>query len=385
MRLELLPRLGVALMEVGRGHDAEALLTEAVDVARSVGAEAEAVRAEIQLVTARAVYGSTTDAEIDVHLAAVERARAALETTGDGAGLAEAWIAIDYLETMRGRPLRMYEAAREALRYGLASGRMRDAIQAAGDVVYSAVAGPMPFSAIREAGEELVGASDPISRTTGLTALASADLAESSGAFEDRDRERQALVARNGLDWLGAVQQIPLANLEHQLRLPERMERRMADARQVLQTTGDVWWLNTTTPLLGLAVYGQGRTRDFLRVAEAFDAEIKVFDRDARVRRFLLRALASLVRGTLPEAEAAARTALELAEPTDLATTKADVLTALADIADARGFREQAATHRASAVAIHTRRGNVAALAALAARGDERDGSPNPREGGSGV
>jgi hypothetical protein len=178
------------------------------------------------------------------------------------------------------------------------------------------------------------------------------------------------MVERHWLDWLGAVHQLPLAHLEHQLGLPERMERRMSDARRVVLAAGDVWWLNSVDPLLGLAAYGQGRTREFLRIADAFDAEIQVFDRDARIRRYLLRALASLTRGALAEAESSGHTALELAEPTDLLTTRADVLTALAEISDARGFHEQAAMHRASAAEIHTRKGNVAALAALAARAE---------------
>jgi hypothetical protein len=245
---------------------------------------------------------------------------------------------------------------------------MREVIQAAGDLAYSAVLGPMPFSEIRQMGEELSAGSDPISRATGLAALVAADLAEGTGAIDDRERERVEMVERLGLGWLGAVHHLPLAHLEHQLGFPERIERRMSEAKQVLLATGDVWWLNAIDPLLGLAAYGQGRTRDFLRIADAFDAEIQVFDREARIRRYLLRALASLARGALAEAENSGRTALELAEPTDLLTTKADVFTALADIADARGFRDQATTHRASAAEIHTRKGNVAALAVLATK-----------------
>jgi ATP/maltotriose-dependent transcriptional regulator MalT len=161
------------------------------------------------------------------------------------------------------------------------------------------------------------------------------------------------------------VQGLSLAYLESQLGLFERMERRLLDARDVLAASNDVWWLNSATPLLGLAVWGQGRTREFLRIADAYDADIQVFDRDARVRRYLLRALASLARGALPEADRAGRTALELAEPTDLATTKADVLTALAEIAEARGFPDQASAQRDRVTGIHRSRGNLAALTAL--------------------
>ncbi len=375
-RLELLPQLGVALMEVGRAHDAEALLTDAVEAARSVGAEAEAVRAEIQLVTARAVYGASTDEEIVGHVAAVERARAALEEAGHEAGLAEAWIAIDYLEFMRGRTARMLEADRAALRHGLASGRMREAFQAGADLMYGAALGPMPFSGVREIAEELAAATDPISRVTGLAGLAAADLAEGNIAFAERERERVEMVERHGLGWLGAALHIPLAHVEAQLGLPERVEQRMTEARQVVLATGDLWWLNAIDPLAGLAAYAQGRTRDFLRIADAFEAEMQVFDREARTRRQLLRALSSLSRGALAEAEASAKTALELTEPTDLETTKADVLTALGDIAAARGFHEQAATYRAAAAATHERRGNVAAIAALEARAGIDPGRP---------
>jgi tetratricopeptide (TPR) repeat protein len=307
------------------------------------------LRAEIQLISARAVYESSNDSEIERSLDSAERARDALERLHHEAGLAEAWVTIEYLEWMRGRTDRMHEAAREGFRRGVSSGRARDAMQAGGDMMWAAVAGSMSFGQIRAVGESLSGARDPISRAVSMNALAVADLAESSDAFDERERERASVIEQHGLDWLG---------------LPERMERRLLDARNVLEASNDVWWLNSATPLLGLAVWGQGRTREFLRIADAYDADIQVFDRDARVRRYLLRALASLARGALPEAERAGRTALELVEPTDLATTKADVLSALAEIAEARGFPEQAIAQRDRVTEIHRSRGNVAALAA---------------------
>jgi tetratricopeptide (TPR) repeat protein len=322
------------------------------------------LRAEIQLISARAVYESSNDSEIERSLDSAERARDALERLNHEAGLAEAWVTIEYLEWMRGRTDRMHEAAREGFRRGVSSGRARDAMQAGGDMMWAAVAGSMSFGQIRAVGESLSGARDPISRAVSMNALAVADLAESSDAFDERERERASVIEQHGLDWLGAVQGLSIAYLEYQLGLPERMERRLLDARNVLEASNDVWWLNSATPLLGLAVWGQGRTREFLRIADAYDADIQVFDRDARVRRYLLRALASLARGALPEAERAGRTALELVEPTDLATTKADVLSALAEIAEARGFPEQAIAQRDRVTEIHRSRGNVAALAA---------------------
>ena len=104
-RLDLLPNLGVALTETGRPAETELLLADAVAESRAAGSERDALRATIQLLSNR-VYRSPTDGEIDGAVNEAERAIDALAAMGDDVGVAEAAIALEYLEFLRGRVAR---------------------------------------------------------------------------------------------------------------------------------------------------------------------------------------------------------------------------------------------------------------------------------------
>jgi hypothetical protein len=74
-----------------------------------------------------------------------------------------------------------------------------------------------------------------------------------------------------------------------------------------------------------------------------------------------------LLRGSAPEAEAAARRALKLVEPTDLVPDQASALLMLAEVRDARDQGDAAAAARSEAIAKLRAKGNLAAVARLGA------------------
>ena len=87
------------------------------------------------------------------------------------------------------------------------------------------------------------------------------------------------------------------------------------------------------------AVRAQDRPREFLRLADAFEASVPLTDRGTLIRRQLLLARTHLLRGSTVEAETAARRALKLVEPTDHVTDHANALLMLADVLDVRDLR----------------------------------------------
>ena len=113
------------------------------------------------------------------------------------------------------------------------------------------------------------------------------------------------------------------------------------------------------------AVYAQDRPREFLRLADAFVASSLMTDRHNLVKRQVVLAWAHLLRGSAVEAEASARRALKLLEPTDLVPDRANALLVLADALDARGMGDEAATARLEAIAKLRAKGNVSAVAQL--------------------
>jgi class 3 adenylate cyclase/tetratricopeptide (TPR) repeat protein len=369
-RLDLLPNLGVALTETGRPEETESLLAEAVELSRAAGSERDALRARIQLLSNRA-YRSPTESEVDAAVLEAERALDALDAMADDAGVAEAAIALEYLEFMRGRMAQQHAWTIRALRHGLAAGRFRESAQAAADVVFTATVGPMPFDRLAvTANEQLFPFGEPISGSAGHALKAIGSLAAGDdAAFVEHEQQWREVIDRHGLGWLGAAHALVIAGVETSVGNAEAAERRLREARDVLVTLGDVWWVSTVDSLLCGAVAAQDEPQRFLRLADTFDLSPPVPDAQLVIRRSLVRARAFLLRGSAPDAEAAARRGVELAQPTDLVCDHADALLMLADALDARGLTEEAATRRIDAIALLRAKRNAAALAKLAREG----------------
>jgi tetratricopeptide (TPR) repeat protein len=273
-------------------------------------------------------------------------------------------MALDYVELMRGSAAGIFAACMRALDEAAASGQLREANQAASDVLGGALVGPLDFDEIRSFGEELRLSDDPIRISTGLAAILAADVAQGVDPTST-ERSWRSAAEGNGLVWLGAVHGAHIAELELESGAFEAAERRVWDARQTVVAMGDVWYLNAMNPILAFAVDGQGRTNEFLRIADQYEAQMTMFDREARIQRQVLRARALRHRGRLDDAEVAARTGLELVESTDLLPTRAAVLTELSIVLAARGFEREAASYEESAIEVYRKKGNLAAIAAL--------------------
>jgi hypothetical protein len=365
-RLEIVPHLGVALTETGRPEESDALLEQAIEQARSAGSERDELRATVQL-QANRVYRSPTGAEIASAVAESESAAAIFEAAGDEIGLAEAAIALEYLEFVRGRVARQHEWCLLALRHGLAARRPREAAQAAADLVMTAVIGPLPFDRFADTAEaSLFPLDGPISASAGHALVALGALGAGDGAaYRHHERRWRAVVDRNGLTWLGAAHALVIANAEIWAGDAEGAERRLHEARDVLAALGDIWWIATLDSSLCMAVAAQDRPREFLRMADAFEATAPVPDRQILIRRDLVRARALQARGAAADAEVAARRGLELAQATDLPLDHADALLTLADALGARGLRADAATARSEALGLLGAKGYRAAVAKL--------------------
>jgi class 3 adenylate cyclase len=365
-RLDILPALGVALTETGRPEESDALLVDAIERARAIGSERDALRAKIQL-QANRVYRSPTDAEIASAVADSEAAAATFDASRDEVSLAEAAIALEYLEFVRGRVGRSHEWTLVALRNGLAAGRAREAAQAAADVVNHAVSGPLPFERFADVAEaSLFPLDGPISASAGLALVALGALgAGDEAGFRENERRWREVVDRNGLTWLGAAHALVMGNAEIWAGDAEGSERRLREARDVLANLGDIWWIATLDSSLCMAVAAQDRPGEFLRMADAFEATAPVPDRQILIRRNLVRARALQARGSAADAEVAARRGLELAEATDLVLDHADAFLTLADALGARGLPADATTVRSQALGLLVEKGYRAAVTRL--------------------
>jgi class 3 adenylate cyclase/tetratricopeptide (TPR) repeat protein len=364
-RLDLIPNLGAALADSGRTEEAEVLLTEAVEQARAAGSERDALRASVQLLSNR-VYRSPTDAEIESAAVEARGAAHAFEALDDDVGLAEAALAISYLEETRGRIAEARMWVSNAFRHALAARHPREATQAAGDLLGQAIMGPLPFDRFAADAEELLSLGEPISGGVGHALLAVAALAtgDDPGFHEHEERWRDVL-DRNGLPWFAATHGLWIASVEISVGKAEAAERRLREAREFLAAIGNIWQVDLVDSYLCEAVGTQDRPREFLRLTDAFTASVQMTDRHTLIRGQLVLARAHLLRGSVVEGEAAARRALKLVVPTDFVPNHANALLMLADALDARDLGDDAAAARSEAVTKLRAKRNLAAIAQL--------------------
>jgi hypothetical protein len=361
-RLNLLPNLGVALTETGRPGETESLLTKAIEQARAAGSEREALRALIQL-QSNCVYRSPTEAQIETALPETRAAADALQEMGDDVGLAEAAIAIEYLEGMLGRAAKAQAWTLRGLGHALLAKRPREAAQAAADLVWFTLAGPLPFGRFAEVASKLPGAQDneiAAAAADALRAVAALAQGEESSFREHEERWRET-IDRHGLSWLGATHQLAMGQVETSVGHPERGEQRLREARATLAGFGDIWWCEAADATLCMAVGAQDRPREFLRLADALEQSVLVSSRQIVIRRNIVQARALMLRGSAADAEAAAKRGLELAERTDLVPDQAGALLALADALQARELPANATLARSRAAGLFRAKGNLPA------------------------
>ena len=364
-RLELLPGLGVALSETGRAAEAEALLANGVEQAKRAGSERAVLRATVGLLSAR-IWGSPTDTQVEAVAKEVLVAAQTLEAQKDDLGLAEAAIALEYMEFMRGRLGRALDWTRVALLRGTAARSAREATQAAADLVGHSVYGPLPFGGFAASAEELHDREDPHSLSAHGALLANAAIAKGDRqGFVIAEGLWRDVVDGHGLVWLGAAYDLVTAKTEITAGDPEAGERRLRDAREIIVRLGDLWWLGVIDSDICAAVWLQGSKREYLRLADAYEELVLFMDRQTLVRRSVIRARALLLRGSASDAELAAREALRLVEGTDLELDHAEAHLALADILDARGLADDAADARAQALERYRAKQHLTAVAYL--------------------
>jgi class 3 adenylate cyclase/predicted ATPase len=364
-RMEILPNLGAALADSGRVEESDALLAEAAQLAGGAGAERDALRASVQLLSNR-VYRSQTDAEIETAASEARRAFETFEASGDEVGMAEAAIAVDNLEYVRAHCEEAQRWATMAMLHALVAGRPREATQGAGDLIGLALVGPVPFTRFPADAEELFAARDPVADLCGHALMAAAALAAGDDdGFREHEQQRRDVVDRQGLAWLGAAHEMEIAFVELWVGRAEAAERRLREAHQFFTQIANVWYMSVAEGFLCEAVYAQDRPREFLRLADGFAASTLMTDRHNLVKRHVMQSWSHLLRGSAVEAEASARRGLKLLGSTDLVPDRANALLALANALDARGMGDEAATARLEAAEKLRAKGNLAALALL--------------------
>jgi tetratricopeptide (TPR) repeat protein len=349
LRPDLLRLLGAVLYQAGDLQRAEAVLSEGAQAAAADGLVAVQARIRVQLAQIHDIQGGT-DAEA---LAECEAAAAALESEGDVAGLAEAWLAVAKLRLFLGDPPAGAQALDRAAVYAAQSGSHFVLREASDWLVVSFWELPVPVDVAIVRAEQLLQAASgdrwaqaSIRRPLAQLYAYAGRIADARAAMADG---RSVLTGPLDL----AVSGIPAGQIELIAGNPAAAERVLTQGCQALRAMGERGYLGTEVALLAEAVYAQGRLDEALQLTEEAEAAAPPGDVDAQARWRATRAKLLARQGQLAAARQLASEAMALVAPTPYPALRAQMLLASAEVSRLAGAPGEAEASLRQALRIY--------------------------------
>jgi class 3 adenylate cyclase/tetratricopeptide (TPR) repeat protein len=335
-RLELLPNLGEALMEIGEFAWAEAFLDEAVEAAEATGD----ARLEANALLTRLLVRHHTVEDLEGWREEVERQakRAIKRLEGDSEAHAELVKAWWLLSFVHGAVCRYGEAAaavQMAVEHARLAGDKIQEARSASAYTLAALHGPTPVPEAIERCEKLLVQGLANRRAEGLVLCVLAHLRAMQGDFEEARElytRARAVLEELGVAVLAARTSLESSAVEMLAGDPARAEQGLRQDYETLTSMGERFFLPLLTALLARSVLAQGRYEEAAEIAETAvelaaedDIEVQALWRGVRAR-----ILAD--EGKFGEAEHLAREAVELLGQTDAPVKQGDALMDLAEV-----------------------------------------------------
>jgi DNA-binding SARP family transcriptional activator/class 3 adenylate cyclase/tetratricopeptide (TPR) repeat protein len=369
-RAELLPELGASLFEAGRMPDATRILDDAIARAPEprlrarAQVERELVRLEAETSVGTEQAGRVAEAVLPV-----------LKQEGDDYGQSRVWLLRGQLAWNAGRAESADGAWSEAAASARRAGDQRELFEVIGWRALAAVLGPTPVDeAIRRCEDfrKRVAAS-PFATATTLNPLALLHAMKGHFGIAEQllDQARAILQELGGLT--SAV-----SHLEARVRLlagqPALAETQLRADVETLSAMSGGGALATTTALLAQAVYAQARMQEAGELCRTTDDLAAPEDAESQVIWRGVQAKVLARGGRCEEAEALAREAVALVEPTDLLSHRGDAMLDLADVLRTCGRTGDADRATRNAVGFYELKGNAAAAWRARSLLDDRQG-----------
>lgn len=361
-RVELLPRLGAALLEAGRLGDADRVLTEAIERAGDDELLRSRALVERQLVYLQA--GASAPPDESEHVA--DAALAVFEQRGDEIGQCRALGLRARQALIEGRLAVADDAWRRAAEHAHNLGDEAALFEILDWRGAAVLFGPTPvpdaIAVCREIHEQL--SAHPVAAARILRPLAALE------AMAGNDPEARHLLAA-GDEILSAVGGLASAITQQEAVVEllagdlEQAEGRLRRGYEALAAMGEKSLLATTAAMLASMLYAQGRYDEAAELADVSETSAAEEDVSAQVGWRCVRARL-LAREQHPnEAQTLAAEAVRLADRTDMLTLRAEAQRDLAEVLDATGRSTEAAAARQTAIELYREKGDVVSAQAL--------------------
>jgi class 3 adenylate cyclase/tetratricopeptide (TPR) repeat protein len=364
-RLELIPDLGEALLEVGEFPWAEVFLEEAID-ARHVGDVLVPALAELLLLRLKAQAGS---AERWSERLVEEASRTiANDVEGDDAMLATIWRLLAWAHGTSGRYGLATVAAERAIEHARRANDGRQIRLAAAHYALAALHGPTPVpEAIRRC-EEIAADARGDRRTEGVVTSTLAPLIAMGGDFDRARRlcaDARVMLQELGPTVVGSSTSLEASRVERLAGDFAAAERELRRDYEALTALGEKYLLSTVAAELARVLYDQARFED----AEKMSRHVQqLADADDIASQTLWRTVQAKVlarKGNREGALILIGEAVDLLKPTDSVLAQAETLIDLSEVLRISGRPKDADDVLEDAVALLEAKGNLVAADAL--------------------
>jgi class 3 adenylate cyclase/tetratricopeptide (TPR) repeat protein len=340
VRLQHLVELGYALFEAAELERAQATLAEGIDEAGTAGEQALEARAKLGLIFVQAQTGGAFAAPQDA--AAIEIAK--LEELQDDAGLAEGWYVMAAFQSWLGNSELGGASYERAIDHARRAGNRRIATFSVG---FRAILQSWGFrnavDGLRETDELLAThAGTSIEPPLRLSrALHLSFLGEHEASRDDQILGTE-LYRQFGNELLRAASNMSRASSELRAGSLDAAEAAARQGIDELERLGGTGFLSTTVGLLAETLYRQGRYDEAEELAGRTAELAMADDFDPLFRWRAVRARVLAQRGEFLEAEKLAREGVDIVEETDWHLHRGDAFTALGEVLELAGRRDEA-------------------------------------------
>jgi Flp pilus assembly protein TadD len=366
-RLELIPDLGEALLEVGEFPWAELFLQEAIDD-RSDGDGLGAALASLLLMRLKGQAAGSTERWSERLVEEARRTISTSDVSSDDATLASIWRLLAWAHGTSCRWGLATASAEHAIEHARLATDARQIGRAAGQYAIAALHGPTPVSEAIRRCEDLASEAQGDRRTQGLVTSHLAALLAMRGDFEEARRlyvDAQAMLGELGPTVVGASTSLASSVVERLSGDLAAAERELRRDYEALTELGEKYLLSSVAAELARVLYDQEQ----LGEAEQMSHQAQEFaDADDIASQTLWRTVYARILSRNGKGKAALdlmREAIELLEPTDSVVAQAETLVDLAEVLRQSGRGTDADRVLEDALALYEAKENAVAAEAL--------------------